>query len=205
MALFTTLVEFLVATIGTLGYLGIFLLMTLESTFIPLVPSELVIIPAGIQVARGVMNPWLVMLFGVGGSLAGALINYLLALSLGRKLVNALFIKYGRVFFVSQAQLVKSEAFFARHGSITTFVGRLIIGVRHFISLPAGFSKMPLGKFCLYTGLGSALWVGILLYLGVVFGQNLELITEQVHTISYFLIVGAALLSIVYILWKKKH
>ena len=110
------------------GYLGIFLLMTIESSFIPF-PSEIVLIPAGYLASSGDMNMGMIMLSALGGSMAGAFINYFLALFLGRKILK----KYGKYFFISEDALGKMDRYFQKHGHISTFIGRLVPGIRQLI------------------------------------------------------------------------
>jgi membrane protein DedA with SNARE-associated domain len=201
--IFHSLVDFLVSTIGKLDYLGIFLLMTLESSFIPF-PSEVVLIPAGVLVSQGQMTFSLVLTAAILGSLAGAFINYFLALKLGRKAINLLLRKYGSLFFLNENHLKKSDLFFSKHGEITTFTGRLIPMIRQLISLPAGFSKMNLRKFSVYTALGAGIWSFILISLGILFGENISLIEQNLKTISIWVILSILILIIVYIIIKKK-
>ena len=194
--MFADIVNFLVETIGSLGYFGIFILMFLESTVFP-IPSEVVMIPAGYLAYKGEMNIYIVILLGVVGSLCGALFNYYFALKFGRTFL----LKYGKYFFVSHESIEKTEKFFKNHGHISTFSGRLIPGLRHYISLPAGLAKMNLFVFCLYTTLGAALWVTILTLLGYYLGDNQELIKEYLR----YLIIGLLLtLSIVGFWYYKK-
>ena len=160
------IVFWIVATIGVLRYPGIFILMALESSFFPF-PSEVVIIPAGYHAYNGNMNLILVVLFGVAGSIAGAFFNYYVAAWLGRPFI----LKFGKYFLLSEKKLEKAEHFFKNHGSITTFIGRLIPGVRQVISFPAGLARMNVIKFTAYTAAGAGIWVVILALFGYYAGK----------------------------------
>lgn len=153
------------------GYLGIFILMALESTFFPF-PSEIVMIPAGYFVATGEMNFTMAVAAGIGGSIAGALFNYYLGLKVGRTLL----VKYGKYFKITEEKIQKADRYFEKYGALSTFIGRLIPVVRQYISLPAGISRMNLFTFSLFTGLGAGIWVIFLTLIGVLCGQNAELI-----------------------------
>lgn len=191
--------NWLVDTIGSMGYPGIIFLMFIESTFIPL-PSELVIPPAGYLISQDQMS-WIgVMVSGTVGSVSGALFNYFTAVYLGRPFI----LRYGKYFGITHRHFVKGEEFFLKHGNISTFIGRLVLGVRHYISFPAGLCRMNLTKFCLYTALGAGMWVGVLAYIGYFVGNNKERIMEVSRRWSLFIIVGCALLIIIYILWHKR-
>ncbi len=137
-----TFIDWILATVHDWGYTGIFILMALESTVLP-VPSELVLIPAGYLAHQGHMNLGWIMLASTAGCLAGASINYFFALWVGRPFLE----RWGRWFFVRPELLHKTDAFFAKHGAVSTFTGRLIPGIRHLISLPAGLTRMNLGAF----------------------------------------------------------
>ncbi len=186
--------------IKELGYIGIFIGMTIESSFFPF-PSELILIPAGALVAKGEMVFSLVFLAGLLGSLTGALINFFLALFLGRTVIDHIVSKYGRFLFITDKKIRKSDTYFKKHGEVTTFIGRLIPGVRQLISLPAGFSKMNLFKFCLFTGLGAGLWTAILIYIGYFFGNNVELIRGN---LTPLLLLLSMIIIIIYILLRKR-
>lgn len=193
------IIDWIVQTVGALGYFGIFFMMLLESSIFPL-PSEVVMIPAGYLCAKGEMNMPLVIVLGILGSIAGALINYYLAVKLGRKLI----IKYGHYVFFSKEKLETVELFFKKHGSFSTFTGRLIPVVRHYISLPAGLARMNLAIFCTYTGVGAGIWVTILTLLGYFFGQNEALLNEHLHTVSIAILIFIALATLLYVWITKK-
>ncbi len=192
------IVSFLVGLVADWGYLGIFLLMSLESSFFPF-PSEVVMIPAGYLAYKGEMNIVLAWLAGTFGSLAGALFNYYLCYFFGR----AFIIKYGRFIGINEIKMARFEAFFSRYGDISTFNCRLIPGIRQYISLPAGLAKMRLNRFCFFTAAGAGIWVAILLFLGYILGDNEELIKEYLHLITIFLLVFIAIFSGIYIYFKK--
>jgi membrane protein DedA with SNARE-associated domain len=192
------LAQELVDLIFDWGYLGIFLLMVVESSFIPF-PSEIVLIPAGYLASKGEMSIIYIMLSGVGGSLIGAFINYYLALTLGRKILQ----KYGKYFFIQESSLVKMETYFEAHGHISTFTGRLIPGVRQLISIPAGLAKMNLATFSLYTSLGAGIWALILTLLGYFIGANEALLSEYLKQITAVTIILLIVLAYVYYRTQK--
>jgi len=192
-------VNFVLQGVGDMGYGGIVLLMALESSFVPF-PSEVVVPPAGYLAAKGDMNIYLVILSGITGSLVGALINYLLAVTLGRTFI----IKYGRYFFLTEEKFAKVEKYFSRHGEITTFVGRLIPVIRQYISFPAGAWRMNLLKFCIYTALGAGIWVIILAYTGYIIGNNIELLKSNLKIISFIVLGIMALVVGVYVYFQRR-
>jgi membrane protein DedA with SNARE-associated domain len=191
--------NWLIDTIGTVGYPGIVLLMFIESTFIPL-PSELVIPPAGYLISQNKMSWAGVILSGTVGSVLGALFNYAIAVFFGRPFI----LKYGKYFGVSQKHFEKGETFFLKHGHISTFIGRLILGVRHYISFPAGLCRMNLLEFSFFTAFGAGIWVWILAYIGYFVGNNKDKILEVSRQWSVYVIIGCALLILAYILWHRK-
>ncbi len=152
--------------LGNLNYTTIFFLMLLESTVVP-VPSELVVSPAAYHAASGNLNVVLVVLFATIGADVGASINYVAGYFLGRpiiyKFANS---RWGHLCLLNQEKVEKSEKYFYDHGVVATLTGRLIPGIRHLISIPAGLSKMPYWKFLFYTTIGAGVWHTILAALG---------------------------------------
>jgi membrane protein DedA with SNARE-associated domain len=196
--LFDSTIQLLIDFINQVGYFGIFIGMFLESTIVPL-PSELIMIPAGISAAKGGMNIYLATFVGVLGNVLGAVFTYYLAASIGRTIL----FRIGKYFFIKPATIIKIEEFFKKHGPISVFIGRLILGFRHFISLPAGIAKMDMKLFLIYTSLGSAIWTSILSTLGFLIGENKELIKENLNeivlgTAAFCLVIIAA-----YIFFKR--
>lgn len=191
--------QWLVDAIFEMGYWGIFMLMGIESSFIPF-PSEIVLIPAGYLAAKGEMDLLLVVVVALMGSLAGAMINYYGALLIGRRILE----RYGRYFFIRPAALQKMDAFFEKHGHISTFTGRLIPGVRQLISIPAGLSRMDLRHFVLYTALGAGLWSAILVLLGYIIGDNEALVEAYLSQITLIVVLSVVLFLIFYFYRDKK-
>lgn len=190
-----------------LDYKWIFFLMLLESTVIP-VPSELVVAPAAYHAASGDMNIWLVILFSTLGADAGATINYLAGYYLGRPIIYSFAnSRWGKLCLLNQAKVEKSEKYFNDHGMVATITGRLVLGIRHLISIPAGLAKMTYWKFLLYTSIGACAWNCILAALGhylhsfVPEEQLNATIEEYMGPITY-VILGAVLLLIVFFLVK---
>ncbi len=188
------LVQWLVQNILDMGYLGIFLLMMIESSFIPF-PSEVVLIPAGYLAQQGEMNTLAIFIAAIFGSLSGAFINYFGALLIGRRLL----MKFGKYIFISNSAMEKMDTFFQNHGPISTFTGRLIPGIRQLISIPAGLSRMPLLSFSIYTALGAGIWSIVLIALGYILGENKELIAEYLHQITLTVLGMLVVLAFVYI------
>jgi len=182
------------------GYVGIFLLMTLESSFIPF-PSEIVLIPAGYLVANGEMNFLLIMVSALSGSMIGAFTNYYLAFFLGRKFLT----KYGKYFFIGENSLKRMDDYFETHGAVSTFIGRLIPGIRQLISIPAGLAKMNLVIFSIYTVLGACIWALILVLLGYFIGENQELIDIYLKQITIIVMMILFLFTLFYIYRHKKN
>lgn len=188
------LITWLVNTIGAMGYPGIFLLMAMESSVIP-VPSELVMPPAGYLAQQGQMNIWAAIFMGTVGSLAGAYANYFAARYLGRPLL----LKYGKYVWITEEKFARVERYFRDHGEISTFIGRLLPVVRHLISLPAGLAGMNHVKFSLYTLAGAGIWVTILAWIGYVIGANQELIMRYSHQALIGVVIVSAVIIVFYV------
>lgn len=193
------LVQWLLDTIGAMGYPGIFLLMAMESSIIP-VPSELVMPPAGYLAFQGQMNMAVAILCGTLGSLAGAYANYFVSHYLGRPLI----IKYGKYVLIPPDKFERVERFFLRHGEISTFIGRLLPVVRHLISIPAGVAGMNHLRFSLYTLLGAGMWCSILTGIGYVIGENQQLIMQYAHQALVAVILFSIALLAAYI-WRLRR
>ncbi len=177
--------QWMVDTIFQFGYLGIFVLMVIESSFIPF-PSEVVLIPAGYLASKGEMHLAMIFAMALFGSLVGALINYFGAMLIGRKVLE----KYGKYVLIKPETLDKMDRYFEQHGHISTFTGRLIPGIRQLISIPAGIARMEMKVFILYTSLGAGLWAAILIVLGYAIGDNETLIKEYLTQITIVAVVG---------------
>jgi len=194
------IVNQIVDIVGSLGYTGIFIMMFLESSFFPF-PSEVVMIPAGYLAFKGEMNIYLAVLAGILGSVTGALFNYYLAMKFGRRFL----LKYGKYFFLKEDSLEKLERFFDKHGEISTFNGRLIPGVRQYISLPAGLSQMSVVKFSLFTALGAGIWVMVLAGLGYFLGSNEDVIKEYLHIATFIALISVLLITLFYVVRAKRR
>ncbi|MDD2622550.1 MAG: DedA family protein [Bacteroidales bacterium] len=193
--------------------------MTIESSFIPF-PSEVVIPPAAYAACSAEnsnlyvthykwVNVFIVVLFGTLGALVGALFNYFLALYLGRPIVYK-FVdsKLGHIFLLNSTKIKKAEDYFVKNGNVSTFIGRLVPGIRQLISIPAGLSKMRLVPFILYTCLGAGIWNTILALIGYIAHGEQDIINEYSHELSYVLL-GVGGVFVCYLMFKaykkKKH
>jgi len=190
----------IVSYVGDMGYLGIFLLMFLESTFFPF-PSEIIMIPAGYLAYQGEMNLYIVVIMGILGSIGGALLNYYLAKSFGRVFI----LRYGKYFFIKEETLNKLDTFFAKHGEVSTFTGRLIPGIRQLISLPAGLARMNIAKFSFFTAIGAGIWIIVLVALGYVVGSNETLISQYLKSATFIALICVVLIIIFYVLRNKRN
>ena len=195
-----------------MNYGSIMALMTIESSFIPF-PSE-VVIPPAVYVASDpnsavyatdnyIVNVLLIVLFGTIGAILGAIINYILSMWLGRAIIYAFAdSKLGHLCLLSREKVEKAEAYFNEHGKVSTFIGRLIPGIRQLISIPAGLSKMHFGWFLFYTLLGAGIWNCVLALLGYIAHGQADLIDKYSHELSVAILVILGL-AILYFIAKK--
>ena len=195
-----------------MNYGSITALMTIESSFIPF-PSE-VVIPPAVYVASDpnsavyatdnyIVNVLLIVLFGTIGAILGAIINYFLSMWLGRAIIYAFAdSKLGHLCLLSREKVEKAEAYFNEHGKVSTFIGRLIPGIRQLISIPAGLSKMHFGWFLFYTFLGAGIWNCVLALLGYIAHGQADLIDKYSHELSVAILVVLGL-AILYFIAKK--
>ena len=171
---------------ANMNYFTIALLMAIESTFIPL-PSEVVIPFAAYKAAQGALSFWGVILSGTIGALTGSLFNYFLSRYLGRPLVYKFAdTKFAHLLLVTAEKVEHAENYFIRNGKSSTFIGRLVPGVRHLISIPAGLAKMKLRDFILYTSVGAGIWNIILAIVGF-YAYSIK--DQILHYIAYFLLI----------------
>ena len=199
---------------NNMSYLSITLLMTIESSFIPF-PSEVVIPPAAYVAGKEdstlhvtdnyILNVLLIVLFGTIGALLGAIINYLLAMWLGRPIIYAFAdSKVGHLCLLSSEKVKKAEDYFNDHGKVSTFVGRLIPGIRQLISIPAGLSKMNFGQFLLYTFLGASIWNIVLALLGYIAHGQMDLIHAYSHELSIAIMALLGIVVVYFVVKKLK-
>jgi Uncharacterized membrane-associated protein len=198
MAFFQTLFDWYMAN---LNYFTIALLMLIESTFLPL-PSEVVIPFAAYKAGQGDLNVFIVVISGTIGALSGSLINYTLAYYLGRPIVYKFAgSRLGRMFLLSEEKVMHAEEYFIRNGKTSTFIGRLVPGIRHLISIPAGLARMSLRDFMLFTFIGAGIW-NILL---AIIGFYLYAVREQIFPYLGHILVGVGVIFVVYLIIKARR
>jgi membrane protein DedA with SNARE-associated domain len=197
MGVFQTLFDWYMAN---LNYFTIVLLMLIESTFLPL-PSEVVIPFAAYRAGQGELNVFIVIISGTIGALSGSLINYTLAYYLGRPLVYKFAgSKIGKIFLLSEEKVRHAEDYFIRNGKTSTFIGRLVPGIRHLISIPAGLAKMNLRDFMFFTLIGAGIWNIIL----AIIGYYLYSVREQIFPYIGHILLGVGVIFVIYLIIKTR-
>lgn len=183
-----------------LNYFTIALLMLIESTFLPL-PSEVVIPFAAYKAGQGELNVFIVVIMGTIGALSGSLINYTLAYYLGRPIVYKFAgSKLGKLFLLSEEKVQHAEDYFIKNGKTSTFIGRLVPGVRHLISIPAGLAKMNLRDFMLFTFIGAFIWNVIL----AIVGYYLYAVRDQIFPYIGHILLALGVIFVVYLIIKGR-
>lgn len=185
---------------ANLNYFTVWLLMLIESTFLPM-PSEVVIPFAAYKAGQGDLNVFLVVVFGTVGALCGSLVNYYLSLFLGRPLIYKFAdSKVGRMFLLSREKIIHAEEYFRRNGKSSTFIGRLVPGVRHLISIPAGLAKMNIRDFILFTIIGAGIWNVIL----AVIGYYVYELRDKIFPYIGHILIGLGVIFVIYLVVKAK-
>ena len=185
--------DWITDVISKLRYIGVAALTFLENVFPP-IPSELVIPVAGFVAAKGEMHLGLVIAAGTLGSLAGATLWYALGRRIGEKGLREWATRHGKWMTLSPSDVDRAQVWFQRHGRAAVFFGRLVPGVRTFISLPAGFSEMPLAPFLLYSALGTTLWTAGLAYAGVLLQANVAAVGDYLNVVTDVLLAALAVM-----------
>ncbi|MCL4354119.1 DedA family protein [Patescibacteria group bacterium] len=182
------------------GYLGVFVLMSLESALIP-IPSEITMPFAGFLVQQGKLNLYLVILVGAFANLVGSLVAYGLGYYLEETVILKLISKYGKFVLISKKEYEHSMHWFRKYGDSVAFFSRILPAVRTFISLPAGLSEMNVWKFSIFTFLGSLIWSTFLTLVGVYFGSKWSILEPYFRKFN----IALAVLFIIAVLWYINH
>ena len=195
--------EWIAGIIEGLGYVGVLALTFLENLFPP-IPSEVVIPLAGFVAARGGLRLDVVIVAATVGSVLGAVLWYAIGRQIGEQRLRAWVERSGKWLTLSPTDLDRAQAWFTRHGRMAVLIGRLIPGVRTFVSLPAGFNRMPLGPFLFFTAVGTLAWTAALAYAGVALRASYTTVGEYMDVVTnVVLVAGAGLLVRRYIrCWK---
>ena len=204
----TAVIPVLQSLYGSVGYLGVFLAMTIESTLLP-IPSEIILPMAGWMVSdpkqlepltHSGWNFWIVVVVGVAANTTGSLCGYALGAKLGRPFLD----RWGKYLLVRKHEVDQAEWFFARWGSPTAFFSRLLPGVRSVISFIAGVSHMPIGRFAVYSTLGAIPWTIALVYAGTVLGSNWTRIRDDLKPFDTVIILACVVAVVVFVVWRLR-
>ena len=198
--------EWITNTIGSLGYAGVAVLTFLENLFPP-IPSEIVIPLAGFVAAQGELTLWGVIASGSAGSLAGASVWYEIGRRVGEARVRRWVERYGGWLTLGTKDVDRSQQWFERRGAVSVLIGRLIPGVRTFVSLPAGFAGMPRTPFLLYSAAGTVVWTAALASAGVIMRANFTRVGDYIGTATniLFVVLGALLARRYVLCWMQRR
>jgi membrane protein DedA with SNARE-associated domain len=181
--------EWITSIIRRLGYTGVAMLTFLENLFPP-IPSELIIPLAGFVAAQGDLRLWLVIATGTLGSLTGAWLWYHLGRRIGERRLRSWVERHGKWLTLTTTDIDRAQDWFQRHGAAAVFVGRLVPGVRTYVSLPAGFSGMPLPQFLLYSALGTTLWTAALASAGLLLRASFTRVSDSINMFTNVLFIA---------------
>lgn len=179
-----------------LGYWGMTIGLVLDSFGIP-IPSEVLLMVGGALAASGRFDPWVVFILGTLAQVVGGLIGYLIGRYGGEPILE----KYGKYVLISHNDLKRTHKAFEKYGALMTATGRCIPFIRGFIAYPAGVAEMPIAKFVLYTTIGSAIWTALFVWLGMVVGNNLSVVNEWTHKLTYVIL----LLIVAWVFWHIRE
>ena len=197
------MLESIINTINSFGYIGIAFLMALENIFPP-IPSELIMPLAGFTASQGKLEFLPVVIAGTIGSVLGASPWYFLGRYWGLRRTKKIADKYGKWLTVSGEDVEKAKLWFDRRGYIATGIGRLVPGIRTYISIPAGISRMPLLPFLIYSTVGSFIWVALLTYGGYILGENYDKVSAYLKPVSIIVLISVLAFSIYWIIKRRK-
>ncbi|MDS9467494.1 DedA family protein [Paracoccus sp. MBLB3053] len=180
--------DWVVSTIDSWGYAGVFLLMVAENVFPP-IPSEIIMPLAGFLAGRGDLSLGLTIAAGTLGSVVGTLMWYYIGMAIGEARLKRFAARHGRLLTLTPADIDMARDWFDRHGAAAVFAGRMLPTIRTLISVPAGLSRMPFWKFMIYTIMGSAIWTGMLTLGGLVLHENYALVADYVDPLSKLVVL----------------
>ena len=198
--------EFIISMMNQFGYIGVFLLIAIENIFPP-IPSEVILLFGGFMTTYSKLNIVLMIIFATLGSLIGAIVLYYVGKILNKeRLKKIVSSKIGKILRLKNSDIDKADQWFDTKGNKTVFFCRFVPIVRSLISIPAGMSEMPMGKFLLYTTVGSLIWNTVLIILGAIVGENWTSILNIFDTYSHIVAILLIIIFIVfiYIFYKKK-
>ncbi|MFT4013427.1 MAG: DedA family protein [Paracoccus sp. (in: a-proteobacteria)] len=196
--------DWVVSTIESWGYLGVFLLMVAEHVFPP-IPSEVIMPLAGFLAARGDLSLWLTILIGTAGSVLGTMIWYWIGRAFGEARLKRIAARHGRLLTLSPSDIDNARTWFNRHGAAAVFFGRMIPAIRTLISVPAGLSDLPFWKFLAFTVLGSAIWTSVLTCAGLILHENYARVADYVDPLSKLVILAVVAIYVWRVIRWKPH
>lgn len=196
--------DWVVSTIDSWGYLGVWALMVAENVFPP-IPSEVIMPLAGFLAGAGKLSLGLTILVGTLGSVLGTLMWYYIGLWFGEERLKRFAARHGRLLTLSPGDIEAAHDWFQRHGAMAVFFGRMIPAIRTLISVPAGLARMPLWQFLAYTTVGSALWTGVLTFAGLLLHENYALVADWVDPLSKLVVVTVVAVYVWRVIRWKPH